>query len=398
MSMSTPPTITQTRGLAYAPMPFAILSLLSSSYVIYHILWQKPLKRKRLYHRLVLAMNVAIVPLSLTYFLGAFAVPESTPYYPAASGNIQTCTAVGFLALMLSLTVPVYYGSLGLQAYLSIKHNFNEEKYRWIEVPVHLVAWCIPCAISSVVAATENFNPGGSGCSIAAYPMGCDKDPDVACERGGGISSFVLIAGVGNIFLYFMYTPSIMVAVYCLIKRLQREAEGSRGMQRVRELARKQMMANIQHQIYVYLFSFWFTYACTLIDAIHLALTGEILYNLHILADCIFASQGFVLTIVYFTLQRMSTPKVVDDLHSNPSSSPRRGPSVVDIRKNVEAKENGAISSRRSSTFSIFDGTPDQDSPWAQFFDEDDYDDDLETPNNEEVAVQNTISLSRHDL
>lgn len=246
-----PPTIAQQKWLAYAPMPFAIISCLSSSYVIYHIVRQQPTKLKRMYHRLVLAMNIALLPLSITYLLGPLAVPQGEEYFIAAAGNVNTCTAAGFIALMLSLTVPAYYGSLGVQAYMSIKYEFKEQKYKWIELPLHLLAWVVPAGIASVVAATENFNPVGSGCSIAAYPQGCELDTndDVECIRGGNIGWFVYIVSFLNILLYIIFAPTLMMAVYCLIKRKQKESEGNTGMQRIRDQARKQMMKNIVLQM-----------------------------------------------------------------------------------------------------------------------------------------------------
>ena len=91
----TAPTLAQQRGLAIAPIPFAASSFLSSSYVIYYLVWKQRQKLKRLYHRLVLAMNVALLPLSFTYIWSSFAIPEGTPNYYGASGTIQTCTAQG---------------------------------------------------------------------------------------------------------------------------------------------------------------------------------------------------------------------------------------------------------------------------------------------------------------
>ena len=90
-----PPTITQQRGLAYAPIPLAIISCVSSGYVIYYLLCKERQKLKWLYHRLVLAMNFALLLLSIAWVLKPFAVPEGTLYHVGASGTIQTCTANG---------------------------------------------------------------------------------------------------------------------------------------------------------------------------------------------------------------------------------------------------------------------------------------------------------------
>jgi len=64
---------------------------------------------------------------------------------------------------MLIMTVAWYYASLALQAFMGIKHKFNEEEYRWIEKYIHLLAFILPLALATVVAATENYNPSGGG-------------------------------------------------------------------------------------------------------------------------------------------------------------------------------------------------------------------------------------------
>lgn len=84
--------------MQFAMIPFAVISFISSSYSIYHILRSRQEKLKRMYHRLVLAMHLALLPLSVAWVLGPVAVPEGTPYYPVASGSIQTCTAQGMCA------------------------------------------------------------------------------------------------------------------------------------------------------------------------------------------------------------------------------------------------------------------------------------------------------------
>lgn len=93
--MSPPPTPAQQKALALAPIPFAFVSFLSSSYVIYYLLGKERGRLGRLYHRLVLAMNAALMIASLITIWSPFAVPEDTPGFFAASGNVETCTASG---------------------------------------------------------------------------------------------------------------------------------------------------------------------------------------------------------------------------------------------------------------------------------------------------------------
>lgn len=386
-----PPTLAQQRAMAFAPIPFATLSFFSSSYVIYFILWTERQKLKRLYHRLVLAMNFALLPLSFTWVWGPFAVPEGTLYYPAASGTIQTCTVSAFLYMMFSLTVPTYYASLSLQAFLGIRNNFKETKYIWIEKWVHIVAYCIPCTIAILLAATENFNPNGGGCYVAKAPRGCEADPDVPCQRGKDIHMIEYIIGFGLIFLYLIFPPSVVISMYCWIGREEKMMETSTGMHRLRQSARKQMMQSVGKQICVYLISFWFTWVFALIHTAFEIFTGELNYGLLILSNCLFASQGIVFAGVYFSLQRFGKPKI-DCVSQNSMPIQRRCHlTVLDIRQNAESS-NGlecTETRRESCMFNVFDGEPDEDSPWAKFF----QDEDEESPNN----VEETIAKIEHE-
>jgi len=395
-----PPTTSQQRAFAYAPMPFAAISYLSSSYVIYHLLYQEPQKLKRLYHRLVLAMNVALIPLSFTQFLSTMVVPEGTDNYVNAIGTIDTCTALGFIKFMFSWSVATYYASLILQALMGLRNNFKEEKYRWIETPIHLVAYCIPCAISIVIAAHENFNPDGSGCWFGRAPRGCASDPAVKCERGHNLAFMGLIYAISNIFLCLIFPTSVALAMGCWMKKKgnnELSNSVSRGMTIVRDRARKEMMQRVYFQVSLYLFSFWSTWVISIASRALRLITGDPVYNLLILSNCIWSLQGFVFMVVYFTLQKMGGGLEGESLSNNiwQSFSVRRGHrlTVRDIRSSAQRIESVTESNNdlpeQSFSFHVFDGVPDPDSPWAMFFDEDDDSENEDAPDEGELPPLN---------
>ena len=397
-----PPTSTQQKGLAYAPLPFAVISFLSSSFVIYHILCQQPEKKKRLYHRLVLAMNLALLPQSFSNIWATWAVPEGTPNYANAVGSVNTCTAQGFISFMFGIVVSVYYGSLVLQAFMGIKNNFREEKYSWIEYVVHIVAYGWGLALAAVIAATENLNPNGAGCFYAKYPPDCDNsDPDgIPCERGEDIDVFIFLFLFTQVILYVIFPPSVILTMYCWIKKMEKISSKrfNAGMSVLREAFRKQMMQNMYKQVSLYLLSFWFTWMFGAIHFVYKTLSGDPAYGLHIFANCIFAFQGFVMMMVYFTLQKMGRPKV--DIKQE-SSFPRPGYTkqltVQDIRASAAGKSEGMSSEviseslKSSFNFNIFDGTPNEDSPWAMFIDPD-------TDNEEESPEELNNNVLRDEL
>jgi len=335
------------------------------------------------------------------------AVPKGTPYFAGAVGTVNTCTAQGFISVVFVLAVPTYYGSLALQAFLGLKNNYNEDKYRWIEVPVHIIAYLIGSVYAIITAATDNFNPNGSGCWYAKAPWGCESDPAVPCERGEDIGNLAIIMQLTAICLYFIFPPSVVISIYCWMKKKQKESSrrNSIGMTIIRENARKEMMHSAYLQISLYLFSFWFTYIptlishiCTLIHQTYQIMTGEHIFNFYIIANCVYAVQGFVFMMVYFTLQRMGKEKAENIQISGklPSRGLSRQLTVEDIRKNAEeknvrdtAESDDNEEERESFKFNIFDGEPDEDSPWARFIDPDGTSDDDDEISVGKQSVQN---------
>ena len=329
-------------------------------------------------------------------------MPEGTPGFIHASGTVTTCTAQGFIFAIFFLAVPTYYGSLILQAYMGIRNNFQEEKYRWIEKWVHIIAYTLPTALAIVGVVTENFNPNAGGCSLTKYPPGCDSDPDVECLRGEDIDLVIYIIGFTQIFLYFIYPPSVMIAMWCWLRNMQQKMDhrGSTGMQQVRDAARKEMMRSIAIQLSLYLSCFWITFMPTLLVFLLQTLIGEMFYGLQIFANCVFAFQGFIFVVEYFLLQRyFGKPKVeVEQLRNSAfcskakrgriSTTGRLSTTVQDIRSNAERTTERTTETscgeainefrRMSHSFNIFDGTPDADSPWARFFEDETEDDDIE--------------------
>merc|ERR1719491_2675453 len=70
------------------------------------------------------------------------------------------------------------------------------------------------------------------------------------------------------------------------------------------------MIQHIAIQISIYLVSLWLTILPTLSSAAYQILTRTVPYNLHIFSNCVFALQGFIMNMIYFTLQRFEMPKV----------------------------------------------------------------------------------------
>jgi hypothetical protein len=335
-------------------------------------------------------MSIAGLPMSVSWIWGNWAVPEDTPNTVGAAGSIQTCTAQGWLNLMFSQMVAVYYASLGVYSFFAIKNNFKQEDFKWIEKWIHSMAWVPPTILCSVVTAHESFNPRGTGCFIAACPFLCEKDgdDDTECDRGGHLSDvFIGIFAFGNIILYLIVPPLAMMLIGCQIKRAVKEVETSVGMKRILVSARKQMMQDVMKQVGLYLLAFWLTYFLPMANGIVEVVTGAPDVNLLIIGNCVSSFQGAILTMVYFSLQRMTNAsKRLPEFNPGLVERRKHHITVSMIRNNAEARDaivTSATASEESQdrrcTFFIFDGTPSDDSPWAQFLIDDDADDENES-------------------
>lgn len=305
------------------------------------------------------------------------AVPEDTSNVVGAAGSIETCTAQGWLNLMFSQSVAVYYASLGVYSFFAIKNSFKQESFRWIEKWIHLAAFVFPFTLCTVVTAHKSFNPRGTGCFIAASPYLCEKVDEEECERGGTLSDvFIGIFAFGNIILYLIVPPLAMMLIGCWIKRTIKEAEQSVGMRQIIVSARKNMMQDLMKQIGLYLLAFWLTYICPMANGIVEAVTGAPLVNLMIIGNCMSSLQGAILTAVYFPLQRMTSgPKRLGQLAPGLEENQERRKdhlTVSKIRSTAESREafDDTVDddSENQCAFFIFDGTPTEDSPWAIYF------------------------------
>eukprot|EP01083_Nonionella_stella_P197430 725845_1 len=137
-------------------------------------------------------------------------------------------------------------------------------------------------------------------------------------------------------------------------------------------------------------------------------MTGLIMYDLLIFANCMFSLQGFIMAMVYFVIQRMDRPKIDCLQNTPPCPSFMNEVTVSDIRYNAKRKaeidhlqeQATGVYLEERSDFHIFDGTPDVDSPWAKYIDCSDYssDEDKEDVPGHLDAPENVDKETLEDL
>eukprot|EP00957_Ditylum_brightwellii_P200515 15286340-Ditylum_brightwellii.AAC.1 len=147
-----------------------------------------------MYHRIILVMNICVLPYALTDFVGTWAMPVGTPHRFGSAGNQATCTAQGFLSIIFSIAVPYYYSSLSIYSCFAVRSSFKEDNYRQIERRIHFIAICMSIPLAIFFAVKEFINPGVTTCFMEEYPLGCIDDPP--CERGVPTSALLWLRGL----------------------------------------------------------------------------------------------------------------------------------------------------------------------------------------------------------
>lgn len=117
-------------------------------------------KLNQLYHRLLFALSVSDIFSSVGMFLHPYLMPHDTPNLRWASGNKQSCLAMGFCLVVFQMMVSCYSCFLSISFLFTIWYGWTEEKvHRQLERPAHAFAIVFSLFIGISGIATEAFLP-----------------------------------------------------------------------------------------------------------------------------------------------------------------------------------------------------------------------------------------------
>ena len=119
-----PWSLAQQRQLAIWPKVTGSLSIMGSASIIYEVLRDKK-KRRKVYHRIMLAMSLIDVNTSFWYALSTWPMPKDTQGVAYASGTQQSCTAQGFF-VQLGLATPMYNVALAIYYCIVVRYHWKE--------------------------------------------------------------------------------------------------------------------------------------------------------------------------------------------------------------------------------------------------------------------------------
>jgi hypothetical protein len=223
--------------LALVPKFTGTLSLLSSTYIVQHVLMSRS-KRRKTYHRILVGMSINDI-------LGSFfSATLSTWPMPAtnigadldifgAVGSVKTCTMAGFFNQGGNLAAPLYNGSLSTFYLLMIVYGWKEHALKKkVEPYFHIIPNMVGWGTGILGLALRAYGPADWTCWIAPYPSGCDSkvlisgddyDPDspnsssIPCERGVYYFAYRMAFRYGILWLCILYVTIVMWVVYVTV-------------------------------------------------------------------------------------------------------------------------------------------------------------------------------------
>jgi len=217
------PTTTQL-VLMWYPRVAGLITLIGSLTMI-NMAWKR---RKFLFHRLVLGMAIHLMIYGLAYLVGTLAIPRDYDGYYGNFGTIGTCTVQGFSMFVCGRCALLYYMSFSVYSYIGVLNGFVKKKYMWCEKWIHIFVHIIfPVPVGIYYLFVQRYNPGEGFCTETSYPMGCDVENHVVCERGpdgngaNQINIMWLLPMVGGGLL----PAIIMFTLYCKIREREEEPE-----------------------------------------------------------------------------------------------------------------------------------------------------------------------------
>ena len=210
-------TIPQQITLVMASLISGSVSLLASLTIIFIIWRDRQKKLKFVYHRLLFAISILDVVVSLNFAFSFLAVPEGM--FWGAQGNTASCEASGFLQILFSAQ-GLYNFGLAIYYLIIIRLGKSQEFVsRYVEPYIHALSLCVPIGFGCWAIVTDVLNPHqfvGGWCGIAEYPSGCA--PLGNCTRGAMADIIGGTLGIGIVLSSLIGIVIIMIMIICHVR------------------------------------------------------------------------------------------------------------------------------------------------------------------------------------
>jgi hypothetical protein len=212
-------TIPQQITLVMASLISGSVSLLASLTIIFIIWRDRHKKLKFVYHRILFAISIIDVIISLSFAFSFLAVPSGI--FWGAQGNTASCAASGFLQHLYTSQGLYNFGLAVYYLMISRYGKTQEFVSRFIEPYVHAVSLCVPIGLGCWLIFLDVLNPYlriGGWCGIAMYPPGCSEIGSGNCTRGEMADTVRFIISIGTVFPPLMGIAAIMIMIICHVR------------------------------------------------------------------------------------------------------------------------------------------------------------------------------------
>lgn len=356
--------------LAIAPKPLALVSFFCAFYTVIDIC-RCPVRRHKVYHRLVLAMMSVTAINCICWFIGTWAMPANRGVYQA-HGTAATCKVQGSFILFGANCAVLYYCMQSIFFYIAVNCDFKEERLRKYEPWLHVLPWLFPAIWTAIGIAKDYMKPAGPWCLLSSEiehkfwsPACYNKE----CPRDNFYIMFTRIVFVLFCLSFFTATIMVFLAYQIEKKKVIMNSKKIVGKKILVEKLRKEKARQAMKQGLFYLISF---YTCIFTSTVSRIIQSNNRNKVHfptlLIGVLAVSSQGIILFLVYDRTrlrQKVHENNQDDTEHRHNSIT-----TVADIENNILTNKRTTPTPRRNSlkkiAFSIFDGTS-SSSVWAEF-------------------------------
>mmetsp|Transcript_24449 Transcript_24449/g.36930 ORF Transcript_24449/g.36930 Transcript_24449/m.36930 type:complete len:440 (-) Transcript_24449:131-1450(-) len=377
--------------------------------------------KTRPYHRIMFGCAINVSILSINTLWGSLALPRETGMM-GAIGNTATCSASGFIQYWFIYVTPIYYDSLSLLSFLTLKRrlgpavsssspssgNSNNDgggdtnsdrrgsgsstagSPPWLEKLIHVTAILIPLLMACYLLARNAYNPGVWRCTIASSPFGCGDQSkkfyseigNVPCERGPQNISLLLAIFITSPIVLILFVPFILLcSLYWSI----------------RKMGKRSLATKVFKQSLVYMLLLLLTYAFRFLSIIMTVGKGNFNFTLNLLANINENLLGLWLFVAYLNFRSKDGPRTNGTAGTNNNQEDQQRTTARSSSKSSTSHTRMPMRYSYKADFSIFDGADiPTDSPWGAFLSggvDDDYSE------SEDVEItQAALSMRRHNF
>lgn len=252
----TPPlTENQQKANAIIPKFTASLSLIGSTFIVFHVLQSKK-RRHRVYHRILLGLSLMDMISSFKSFLSTWPIPEGTTF--GAVGSTQSCTAAGFFGHASSLASALYNGSLTVYFLLTIK--YGRKHFRGIEPFLHAIPLSVGWGTAIAGIPLTLYNTIGWTCWIAPLPLSCQQSHEygyTTCIRGD--NAYIYRYAFFHVWIWATFV-GIVIAMIFIYRTVRRYEKASDQYHRHSLQQRSRQSRQVAQQALLYVFAYGITW------------------------------------------------------------------------------------------------------------------------------------------